>query len=205
MSEVLNVMIPQELENMKLPSPELKQYYEDLENRTIYVDFDIDVDLLTVTKYILQWNREDRNIDVKDRKPILLLVFSYGGELDSMLSFIDIIHLSKTPIYTYDMGICASAAALIFMCGHKRFILPKAQIMIHGGSAGLQGTSTQVLDAAENYKKMLDIMKDIIFSHSKIDTKLFNKKSKNEWYISAEESITLGLSDVIVDDIEMLF
>lgn len=205
MSEVINVVIPQELENVKLPSPELKQYYEDLENRVIYIDFDIDSSLISVTKYILQWNKEDGEIKVEDRKPIKLLIFSNGGFLDAMFHFVDIVCISKTPIYTYNMGICASAAALIFICGHKRFMLPRAQLMIHGGSAGLQGTSTQVLDDAENYKKAIEMMKEIVLSHSKVEAKLFNKKSKNEWYINAEESVTLGLSDVIVKSINELF
>ena len=38
----MEIAIPKSVENLNLPAPELVQYYEDLENRTIWIQGEID-------------------------------------------------------------------------------------------------------------------------------------------------------------------
>ena len=125
--------------NMKLPEPELITYYTLENERKIWIDLSVDAMLLEYERMILRWNMEDKGKDPSDRKPIWIYLFNYGGSLDIMWSFIDIISTSKTPVYTVNMGCCASAAAIIFVSGHKRFMMPMASVMIHKGSAQIAG------------------------------------------------------------------
>jgi ATP-dependent Clp protease protease subunit len=192
--------------NLKLPDPSLVIYYKNIEDRKIWIDMDIDAILIDFEKYILQWNAEDAGKPVEERKPIRLFIYSYGGDLDATNSFIDVIKMSKTPIHTINMGQALSAGALIFLSGHKRFVMPKSQILIHQGSiGGISGTTNQVLEMTDNLKKVETKLKEYIIEHSKIDEKLYKKKQKTEWYLSAEEALELGVADAIVSNIEELF
>ena len=40
--KVLDIVIPEEIEDVKLPSPELVKYYKDYDNRNIAIEYDID-------------------------------------------------------------------------------------------------------------------------------------------------------------------
>ena len=113
--ELSPIFIPEELENVKLPSPELLSFYENLQERVIWIDDEIGDQLLQYSKYILKWNMEDEKagIRVEDRKPIKLMIFSPGGSLYSCNHFVDIIELSKTPVWGINVGMAMSAAFLI--------------------------------------------------------------------------------------------
>ena len=69
----LNVTLPMldsELENLKLPNPELVEYYNDVEKREMWINYDIDDSLFDLTKKIYQYNKEDIGVPVDERKPI---------------------------------------------------------------------------------------------------------------------------------------
>lgn len=153
---------------------------------------------MSIERMILRWNMEDAGIEPKDRKPIRLLIHSYGGDLDYMWGLIDMIETSETPIYTVDVGRAASAASLIFMAGHRRFMLPHSTVLIHEGSASMSGDATKVLDATDNYRKELKKMKDYIQEHTGIPSKLLNKKRNNDWEIDADFCLENGVCDQIV-------
>ena len=78
--------------------------------------------------------------------------------------------------------------------------------MIHEGSIGnLSGQSTAVIENIEAFKKTEKEIEDYILSKTNIDKKLYTKKKKVEWWINAEESVQLGISDEIITDIDVLF
>lgn len=104
MDEIMHISIPQNLENIQLPSPELLMYYKNLEHRVIWLDSNVDDMWLEYERKIIEWNREDKGIPTEERKPIKLMFFSYGGHMDINYSFIDLIQKSKTPIWGINMG-----------------------------------------------------------------------------------------------------
>ena len=92
-------------EDMVLPNPEVYEFYDGIRNRMLYLDNDVESELiLEMQKYIISWNREDKDIPIEQRKPIKIMIFSPGGDIISMYNLIDIILLSKTPVYTYNIG-----------------------------------------------------------------------------------------------------
>ena len=98
MTNELNITLPKEVENLQLPSPELVTYYRNLENRVLWLDTEVSDYWLEFSRNIIEWNREDKNTPVEQRKPIRLMFFSYGGSLDINNTLVDTIKLSKTPI-----------------------------------------------------------------------------------------------------------
>lgn len=205
MPENMMIAIPQSVENLQLPDPTLLSYYQDEADRSFWINDEITDNLLEFAKLIMKYNKEDVGKPIEDRKPIKIFISSPGGDLDSTLSFIGLIGLSKTPIWTINMGWAYSAAGLILMAGHKRFIMPNCSVLIHSGSGMLGGSFEQTTEQMKNYKALVDKMRDFILSKTKIDVKLFKKNQSKDWYINTEEALSLGIVDEIVEDLDIFF
>lgn len=202
--QVLDIVIPEDVENVKLPAPDLVNYYKDYDNRCVTIDFDIDDGLFEATKQILDYNRKDRDIPVEQRKPIRIYVMSYGGDLYQAYAFVSTILASKTPVWTINMGVAMSAGLLILLAGHKRYAMKYSTAMIHSGSGGAQGTYEQMEEQQKNYKKLIDAMRSYIMERTNIDLKLFNKNKAKDWYITDSEQVELGIVDSIVDNLDTI-
>lgn len=202
MNDLMSVLIPNNLENMQLPSPELLNYYRDLEDRVIWLNQDVDESVLEISKLIMRFNKEDKDIPVENRKPIKLLIYSYGGDGAACFSLLDVIALSKTPVYTVNMGIAMSAGFLLLLAGHKRFCLKDSTALAHSGSGGVSGSFEQTEAQMKDYKRFVETMRNYILERTKIDTKTFNKYKSKEWYLYSKEQIDYGVCDKIIDDID---
>lgn len=198
--------IPTELENLKLPSPMLLDTYTDRKNRLIFIDYDIDDTLLReVGRQIIEYNREDKGKSVDERTPIVILINSGGGCLDSTYATIAIMETSKTPIITVNMNCAYSAAGLILMAGHKRYCMPRSQVLIHSGSAqGISGNYEDIQESTKSYKKMVEEMREFIISKTKIDKALMKKNQSRDWYLPTSEQIDLGVVDEIITDLDSI-
>lgn len=62
------VEIPKELENVKLPSPDLIQYYKNYNERRIFIDYDIDDSLIEASKQIMEYNIQDKGKSQKTER-----------------------------------------------------------------------------------------------------------------------------------------
>ena len=198
----MQVLIPNNLENLQLPSPELLTYYRNLEDRVIWIDYGVDESILEVSKLIMYFNKEDRNVPVEQRNPIKLLLYSYGGDGQACFSLLDVIALSKTPVYTINMGVAMSAGLLILLAGHKRFCLKNSTALAHSGSGGASGTFEQTEAQMKDYKRFIDTMRNYIIERTNIDVKTLNKYKSKEWYLYAEEQTKYRVVDKIIDDID---
>lgn len=201
MDELLQLAMPKDLANLQLPSPELLTYYRNLEDRTIWIDYDVCESILEVSKLIMYFNKLDRDIPIEERKPIKLLVYSYGGDGNACFSLLDIIALSKTPVWTINMGVAMSAGLLILLAGHKRFCLKNSTALAHSGSGGMSGTFEQTEAQMKDYKRFVDTMRDYILERTDIDIKTFNKNKNKEWFLYSEDQVKYKIVDKIVDDI----
>lgn len=199
---LIQVEIPNAVENLQLPSPELLSYYKDLDNRVIWIDHDIDQSLLEYSKSIIKWNAEDKGVPVEDRKHIKILIYSYGGDLDSCESFIDTILASTTPVDTYNMGVAMSAGGFIFLAGDKRYCLKTATFMIHSGSAKQTGTHEQIQALNKDYEHSMKILKDFVLSRTNINSKVLTKKWATDWYIYSDEQVELGITHTIIKSLD---
>ncbi len=202
LSEILLEGVDESTANLQLPDPDLLTYYKDLQNRTIWLDDEVTMSSIDLGKLILHWNREDAGIPVEERKPIKFLLFTPGGTLDSCFNLISIISLSKTPVYTYNMGLAMSAGFLLLLAGHKRFTLDNATALMHSGSGGTKGTYDQVQAQQEDYKHSIDYMYKFIEGHTKLTKKMLTKMKKDDTYFYADDMIEYGIVDKVIDNID---
>ena len=202
MDELMQIAIPQSIENLQLPDPELVTYYRNLEDRVIWIDYGVDESILEVSKLIMYFNKLDKDIPIEDRQPIKLLLYSYGGDGQACFSLLDIIALSKTPVWTINMGVAMSAGLLILLAGHKRFCLKNSTALAHSGSGGTSGTFEQTEAQMKDYQRFVKTMRDYIIERTDIDTKTLNKYKNKEWFLYSEDQLKYGIVDKIIDDID---
>ena len=194
-----------ELENIpenRLPLPDEISYYELEKKRKLFLDYDIDEPCMEVERMIFRWNMEDKGKPVEEREPIWIYMLSPGGYAYYMWSLVDLMEKSKTPIYTVNMGQCMSAAALIFMAGHKRFMFPRAKVLIHQGYNKIEGEAQKVMAQTASYKKELKEMQDYILSRTTIPAAMLNKKKNNDWELDAQFCLENHVCDTVVGDID---
>lgn len=199
----MELLLPREADNLKLPDPGLLNYFEHADRRALWVDSEIDINLLEMTKKIMTWNAHDdmAGIPVEQRIPIKVYIFSPGGGLAETMHACSIMMMSKTPIYTVNMGMAMSGGFLLLISGHKRFALPYSRAMMHRGSGGAVGTYGQVEDAMKDYNDQAADMKNHILSRTLITAASYGKRKDRDWYMSADDQIKYGVVDKIVSNL----
>lgn len=200
--ETLNISIPDNKENLMLPSPELLLFYQNLKDRVIWLDTDVDQYWLDYEKYIINWNKEDKGIPKEERKPIWLFCYSYGGDLDVNWSFISLIQSSETPIYAVNMGQCCSAMCFIYLACEKRYAMRYSTFLIHQGSGGgFEGTYAQVVAEIDEYQRKIGELYDYLLETTGIPESILQDNIGSEWFLTAEEALEFGICHSIVKNI----
>lgn len=207
MAENLYINVPKTpKETMPLPDPDLLQYYQDVENRVIWLIDAIGGNVYAIIQQIIQYNRDDKNIeDPYNRKPIRLVIASPGGSVNDMHALMSVMEISDTPIITIAMGQVSSAAAEIFLCGHKRLALKNTCFLFHEGScADLTGSHAELAAFMENYNKEVKESTDFYKRKTKFDAETIESKMKQgDWYIRLDEALQNGVIDEIIEDINI--
>ena len=176
-------------------------YMKDLKQRKLFIATNISQETIEdAVRHIMQFNREDADIPVAERKPIIIYVSSNGGDVDSGFELIDVIMSSKTPVYTVNLGYQYSMGFLIGLAGHKRFAMPNAKFLIHDGTNFVWDSGAKAQDRMEFNKKMEDRVKEYILSRSKLTTEEYDSKYRIEWYMFSNEAKEKGFVDYIIGE-----
>ena len=199
------VGIPEDTANLQLPNPELRDYYRDEQDRVFWLNDNVENCAEDLIRMILHCNREDKGIPTEERKPIKIFIDSRGGDVVFMHSIINVIEISKTPVWTINYCTAYSAASEILASGHKRFAFPGSHVMMHLGSCAYSGDVANV----ESTKKYFDGLSkktiDHLLKRTKIDPKKFRKKTSTDWFFDENEALEYGVVDKIITDLDELF
>ena len=176
-------------------------YLKDLKQRKLFLNVDIEqMSVSEIVKHIMQFNKEDKGIEVNKRQPIILYVTSNGGEVDSGFELIDIIRNSKTPVYTVNLGYQYSMGFLIGLAGHKRFATPNAKFLMHDGSNFVYNSGAKAQDQMEFQKKVEERIKQYIISRTNLSSDEYDSKLRVEGYLFAHEAKEKGFVDFIIGE-----
>lgn len=203
----IEICLPEEIHpSYELPDPTLLQFYEDRANRVIWMLGDIDGEAYDWFEFILRCNREDKGLAPEARKPIKLIIANVGGNAEPTHTVVEAIRISKTPVYGYAIGICASAASQIYLACHKRYALPNATWLFHNGSCNnLSGNYNELNAFMEDYKRDITQLAAFYKSHTTFAPAVIDDKlAKGDWYIYLDEAIQNGIVDEIINDIDEL-
>ena len=135
-------------------------------------------------------------------KEITLYINSPGGEVISGLAVYDLISLMKSPVRTVCTGTAASMAAILFLAGEKREMLPHTRLMIHdpsfsGGSIGGK-KSHELRHELEKLDEVREALAKIIAEKTGRPLEEIYDVTSDDTFYSAEEAITFGLATGIM-------
>lgn len=199
------ISLPSNAETIKLPDPELLAYYRNLENRVLWLDTAVDDSWLHYMRQIMEWNRDDMDKPVEERVPIKLCIYSYGGDLDINNAFIDVIQMSKTPVWGVNMGQANSAGCFIYLSCHRRLAMPNSTFLIHQGSGeNFSGTAQQLFSYLEEYQRKIQNLVEYLKATTKIPEETLLANITTEWFLDADEALEYGVCDEIVNDLDVI-
>lgn len=174
-------------------------YLKDLKQRKLFLNDEISsISAIEVVHHILQFNAEDKDLPVEQRKPIMLYVTSIGGSVDAGYALIDAILCSKTPVYTVNLGWQYSMGFLIGLAGHKRFTVPNARFLMHDGSSFVYDSGAKAQDQMEFQKRVEERTRAYVLSRSHLTPEEYDAKFRVEWYLFADEAKRCGFTDFII-------
>ncbi len=196
-------LIKQYLNNTsELKSIENVLEFYDIIGRVLFISGEVDMTTAdAISHFIRLYNIIDKTTPMERRQPIKLFLNTEGGSAVACLEIVDSIRLSKTPVYTINIGLAASAGFDIFIAGHKRFSYPNATFCWHEG-----GTSLSQIDAgkfrnySDWYDRLLERTKKLLLETTKVTPELYQEKRKDDWWMFPEEAIQLGICDEILEE-----
>ena len=144
--------------------------------------------------------RQLRYLQCEDSEaPITLYINSPGGSVDSGMALYDVMQAVSCPVRTVCVGLAASMAALLFVSGAERDMLPHSRLMIHDPLIIQTGGSALKLKAvSDDLMETRQIIARVIAEHSGKSMEEVLAKTANECYFRAEEAVKFGLADHII-------
>jgi ATP-dependent Clp protease protease subunit len=138
------------------------------------------------------------------RRDISLYINSPGGSVSAGLAIYDTMRLIPNDVSTLAMGLAGSMGQFLLCAGTagKRFSLPHAQVLMHQGSAGFGGTAADVEIYAEQLERTGTLMTKLIAQHTGQPVETVEKDSLRDRWFNAEEALTYGIIDHIVERVE---
>ena len=144
-------------------------------------------------------------IPIEDRRPIRLYINSPGGDVTEGFALVSAIELSKTPIWTINMGEWCSMAFLIGITGHKRLSLPNMTFLMHEGTSFAGGSASKMQDRAKfDERFQCEVIKKHILRHSVMDSDTYDAQERVEFYMLPEDALEYGFIDEVVADIDTI-
>ncbi len=141
-------------------------------------------------------------------KPIQIYVNSPGGHVESGDSIHDIIKFvrASVPIYMIGTGWVASAGALIYAAGEKkyRFCLPNTRFLLHQPMGGVHGPATDIEIEAREIIKMRERLSQIIAAETGQPVERVRKDTDRNYWMTPSEAIEYGLATKIISSIDEL-
>ncbi len=135
-------------------------------------------------------------------KPILFVINSPGGSVDSGFAIWDQIKMITSPVTTLVTGLAASMGSILSLCAapKRRFATKNARIMIHQPSvnAVIRGQATDLEIHAKEILKTRQALVEIYVEATGKDFKTIDRAIDRDTWMSAQEAKDFGLLDKIV-------
>ncbi len=141
-------------------------------------------------------------------KPILFVINSPGGSVDSGFAVWDQVKMITSPVHTLVTGLAASMGSVLSLCAApgKRFATENARIMIHQPSIGgmMQGQATDLEIQAKEILKTKAQLVALYSEKTGRSAKDVEKALDRDTWMSAKEAKDFGLLDGIVSSFKDL-
>ncbi|MCX6292906.1 MAG: ATP-dependent Clp protease proteolytic subunit [Sphingobacteriales bacterium] len=136
-------------------------------------------------------------------KEITFYINSPGGVVTSGMVIYDTMQMISSPVSTVCMGMAASMGSILLSGGQKgrRFIFPHGEVMIHQPSGGGRGTSADLEIMAVQMQKTKEMGAQLLADNCGQTFEKVMKDFNRDYWMNAEESITYGIVDHLLEKI----
>ena len=170
-----------------------------LQNNNIFLTEEVNEESIATIQAELFYLTSKMTPEESKNDPITIYINSPGGEVYSCLGLYDVMQLFINQGYvirTINIGLAASAAAVILLAGSKgyRFCLPNSTVMLHQPSSGTYGTITDMKIAVDEGDRLKKLLNDIVSKHA--GEQVVELMERDAW-ISPEEALKFNLIDKI--------
>jgi len=123
-----------------------------------------------------------------------------GGSAYDGLAMYDTIKHVKNDVSTINVGLAASAGALLLAAGKKgkRFALPNSYTMIHQVLGGVEGQQTDIEITAKHMLRLREQYAKAIAENSGRPFEDVQKEIERDNWMNSEESVKYGIIDQIM-------
>jgi ATP-dependent Clp protease protease subunit len=166
-----------------------------LKERIIFLGSAIDDDVAnTVIAQLLFLESEDSKSDIR------VYINSPGGSVYAGMAIYDTMQLVKPDVSTVCVGMAMSMAAVLLSAGakKKRFVLPNSKVMIHQGSAGFQGSPSDIEITAKEVMAMRKRLDEILAETTGQPLSRVEKDTDRDFYMDSKEAKKYGIIDEII-------
>ena len=134
-------------------------------------------------------------------KDITLYINSSGGSITAAMAVYDTMSQIRTDVCTVCLGNAAAMGALLLSSGTKgkRLALPNARITIHQLSGSSEGKATDIEVAAKEILYLRESVNRIFAANTGQSKEQIDSDSERDFFMSAEEAVSYGLIDSIID------
>lgn len=133
-------------------------------------------------------------------KDIEVYINSPGGSVIAGLAIYDTMRHIKPDVATTVVGMAASMGAILLSGGTKgkRSSLPNSRIMIHQGSAGFQGTPSDIEIQAREVLRYKEKLTQILAENCDREFSQVSKDIDRDYWMSGEEGVEYGIIDNVL-------
>jgi ATP-dependent Clp protease, protease subunit len=135
-------------------------------------------------------------------KPILFVINSPGGAVDSGFAILDQVYMISSPVTTLITGLAASMGSVLGLCAApgRRFATPHSRIMIHQPAihAVVKGQATDLEIQAKEVLKTRHAIIDLYVQATGKSFEEIGKAIDRDMWMSPEEALKFGLLDKVV-------
>lgn len=167
-----------------------------LKERIIFLGTPVDDDIANlIIAQFLFLEKEDPDKDIE------FYVNTPGGLVTAGLAIYDTMQIIKPDVATICVGQAASMGAVLLAGGAKgkRYALPNARMMIHQGSAGFQGTPSDIDIQAREVLRYRVLLNEILSKHTGQTVEQVEKDTDRDYFMSAKEACEYGLIDEVIE------
>lgn len=137
------------------------------------------------------------------KKPIDVLMNTYGGDINSGLAIYDLIKRidHQVPVHITVTGACMSMGVIILQAARKRISTPHANFMMHQLRGVNEGVLGELRDRHKHLERLQHVLDDILIKRTGLSHKELTKLTdRRDHYITAEEALSLNLIDSISEE-----
>lgn len=148
-----------------------------------------------------------KNLHVLDKKlhqnGITIKMNNIGGDVYHGMAIYDAIANCKNHVTIITYGHAMSMGSYIFQAGDTRIMAPTSRMMLHAIQDSVSGNYYKILEQLKETAHLQEIMNSVYLKRIREKKPKYSKNSliskiKEDWFISPQEAIAIGLCDKIL-------